>query len=567
MADIITTGSTLEIINNSGDGTDIGSLSRISNTVALSLYFDFSWSRVDVLALSVSGTTVSKGTSLPLDFDYQISSDFSCQVVGNNATEGCAIYHLDTGPSNEVRARVLSLSGLTITRETVLTLTTSVALGSVGLGLLAEDKYLAIESTSNNTTDVYVLTQSAVTLTQQTPLNLSSAHELVDLVVLSSTRALSVSFTGGTATVNLLNISSNTVTSVDSDTFSGAFQSDVPKDNFIKLTTTTASLLYKNASNEMQAVILSDNTSTVGIGTALATGGTTPAHIAASYNTGRFLITGQGDATSFNVSGTTISSQANSTAMPVSDNINSVRLTGTTWLATGAETTDEDLFAFVINSTTTEFEFTTSSGEGKSLATSSDGGNIFVALNNADGFPVMVQTTRDDPETFTKSYNPGAGSASNVTASPSNPDIMLFYGNFGTDLTVATYTISTDTVADISPASLSSKVVNTLAINPDGVSEAIITVDTDQDLKRTNDGGVTWTDWDAALGFDATALWPLWSGLYFPHRYFVGGEVGGGDLDLLYSNNEGASSENFEGTALGILGGITAIEATEEGSI
>ena len=40
-----------------------------------------------------------------------------------------------------------------------------------------------------------------------------------------------------------------------------------------------------------------------------------------------------------------------------------------------------------------------------------------------------------------------------------------------------------------------------------------------------------------------------------------------GDLDLLYSNNEGVNSENFEGTALGVLGGITAIEATEEGSI
>lgn len=193
------------------------------------------------------------------------------------------------------------------------------------------------------------------------------------------------------------------------------------------------------------------------------------------------------------------------------------------------------------------------------IAVSADGAAIFLALEDASGFPVIVSADRTDLSTWAKVYEPGAGSAANVKASPSNPDKMLFYGNFGTDLTVILHTISAVSNADISPPSLGAKVVNTLQVNPSGGGEAIITVDTDQDLLRTVDAGVNWETLNAALGFDATALWVLWSGPYFPHRLFVAGD-NLTNLDLLYSPNEGASSQDFAGTSLEAAADICGVE-------
>jgi len=160
------------------------------------------------------------------------------------------------------------------------------------------------------------------------------------------------------------------------------------------------------------------------------------------------------------------------------------------------------------------------------IATNADGTTVFMALERGSS-PVVLSAARTDLTTWTVVYEPGEGSAANVLPFLSDSDSMLFYGNFDTDVTVIKHTISTATNTDISPASLGAKVVNTAVINPSDSDEIIISVDTDQDLKHTSDGGTTWTDWDAALGFDATALWALWSGTYFPAPLFCGGKSRG----------------------------------------
>ena len=119
-----------------------------------------------------------------------------------------------------------------------------------------------------------------------------------------------------------------------------------------------------------------------------------------------------------------------------------------------------------------------------------------------------------------------------------------------------------DTETDISKASLGAKVVNTASINPDDADNIYITVDTDEDLLSTEDGGTTWDNVDTTLGFDATALTTLFSGAYFLNRYFVAGD-NGADLDVLYSPNNGSSDTNVEDATLGAKANITNIEVTE----
>ncbi len=201
------------------------------------------------------------------------------------------------------------------------------------------------------------------------------------------------------------------------------------------------------------------------------------------------------------------------------------------------------------------------------LKTNSDGTSIYLALEDGSGNQVIAKSLRTDLSTWTGAYSPGAGSAGNVESDFSDINSMYFYGNFGTDLLIQKFNISAGTVSDISPASLAAKVANTLSLNPGDSLEFSVSIDTDEDLKNTVDGGTNYTTLDASLGFDATALWMLWSGRHFDHRYFVAGEVSGGNLDLLYSPNEGATSNNEEGATLGALGEISNVEATEQADV
>lgn len=195
------------------------------------------------------------------------------------------------------------------------------------------------------------------------------------------------------------------------------------------------------------------------------------------------------------------------------------------------------------------------------IAVSADGNFIVVALEDTvSGNQLIARAARSGLSDWTAAYDPGGGSAANVAAVPANPDKMIFYGNFGTDIGVILHTISTGVNSDISPASLGAKVVNTLQVNPSpNVAELIATVDTDQDLVHTADAGTTWETLNAALGFNATALWVLWSGVYYPHRLFVAGD-NGANLDLLYSPNEGFSSQDFAGAGLGAAANIVGVE-------
>lgn len=195
------------------------------------------------------------------------------------------------------------------------------------------------------------------------------------------------------------------------------------------------------------------------------------------------------------------------------------------------------------------------------IAASADGAYIFLALEDGSGNQIIAKAARSDLSTWSAAYQPGAGSACNVAPVPGDADKMLFYGNFDTDVVVILHTISTGANTDISPASLGAKVVNTLAVNPSNSDEIIITVDTDEDILYTADGGDNWATWDAALGFDATALYLLWSGAYEYHRYFTAGNDG--TVVLVYSPNEGASDYDYTGAALAATANVVSIDITE----
>lgn len=196
------------------------------------------------------------------------------------------------------------------------------------------------------------------------------------------------------------------------------------------------------------------------------------------------------------------------------------------------------------------------------IAVSQDGAAIFLALEDGSGNSVVVKCERDDLTTFTAVYAPGAGTACNVLAT-GDPDLMLFYGNFGSGIQVVKHVISTGAETNISPSGLTTKVINALAVNPSNISEIWATVNTDQDLLGTVDGGTTWTTLNAALGINPTSLLVFWAGDYNDNRAFIGGTVTG-VTELLYTPNEGASYSDYAGASLDGAAAIVGIEGKSD---
>lgn len=196
------------------------------------------------------------------------------------------------------------------------------------------------------------------------------------------------------------------------------------------------------------------------------------------------------------------------------------------------------------------------------IAVSQDGAAVFLALEDGSGNSVVVKCERDDLTTFTAAYAPGAGTAANVMAT-GDPEIMFFYGNFGSGIQVVEHVISTGVNTNISPSGLTTKVVNALAVNPSNASEIWVTVNTNQDLLGTIDGGATWDTLNAALGINPTALLVFWAGDYDDSRGFIGGTVAG-VTELLYTPNEGGSYGDYAGAALDGAAAIVGLEGKSD---
>jgi hypothetical protein len=185
-----------------------------------------------------------------------------------------------------------------------------------------------------------------------------------------------------------------------------------------------------------------------------------------------------------------------------------------------------------------------------SIAATADGAYVYMALENDSAQPVIVRAARPDNAgdvmTFEEAYAPAAGTAGNVCQVPGNPDLMLFYGNFGSGVQVVLHTVSTGAEANISPAGLTTKVVNAAAVDPNDSDHIIICVNTDQDLLETRDAGTAWTTLNSALGFDTTALAVFWQTFPEYDIIYAVGQVTAAAL-LKYSPNSGASLSDITG--------------------
>ncbi len=122
-------------------------------------------------------------------------------------------------------------------------------------------------------------------------------------------------------------------------------------------------------------------------------------------------------------------------------------------------------------------------------------------------------------------YAPGAGTSINIVET-GDPDRMVFFGNFGTDVGVVDHAITAATNTDITMTTIGAELIQPLQVDPDNIQHIIAINRNDQDAFETEDTGSNWAAINAALGQSVDAMDLAFFGSYFP----FGGLFGGNDV-------------------------------------
>lgn len=201
-----------------------------------------------------------------------------------------------------------------------------------------------------------------------------------------------------------------------------------------------------------------------------------------------------------------------------------------------------------------------------SIITTPNGQFIFLALEQpVTGQRVVLYQAILFPliEThFIALADSGAVGATNVAMIPDDPFKIIIHGDLDdTGISVYEYDIVLDTLTDRSPTGAAAgKPVNTLVINPIDGLEMICTVDGDQDLFHTINGGTSWTLLNGAIGLDATAIAAVFRTGLFNEIFVAGHPV---NQNLFYSDDGGTSLTDIADAGLAAIANITNIIIVE----
>ncbi len=187
------------------------------------------------------------------------------------------------------------------------------------------------------------------------------------------------------------------------------------------------------------------------------------------------------------------------------------------------------------------------------LRPTNDGSFLFMALeDDATGNQLVFKITRptSSSPTTVVAYEPGAGSAGNVAPS-GDSDIVVFHGNFNTDVGVVEHTVSTGINVDITPTTIGAEVIQPLQVNPTFSGNMLAWNENDDDLLQTEDNGATWDILrsDAGLITTLRGMDILFKGNFQDHNvYFVGDGASG--VKVYESLDEGTTITSLENATL-----------------
>ena len=188
-----------------------------------------------------------------------------------------------------------------------------------------------------------------------------------------------------------------------------------------------------------------------------------------------------------------------------------------------------------------------------------DGQYLFIANSTTCGGTPIYTRFEIATSTFTEAFAPTSGSDGSILQHPTDADIVYFFGQFGGNTNIMRHDVGAGTNTSIGP--VTSQVITGLQVNPSDTEQLLCSVNVDEDILYTTDGGTIWTAWDVATGLPTmTDLITLWSMDPDLNRYFVSGDDGVETL-IDYSPNEGAEAIKVQDGPL--VDGITRMVLTD----
>lgn len=182
-----------------------------------------------------------------------------------------------------------------------------------------------------------------------------------------------------------------------------------------------------------------------------------------------------------------------------------------------------------------------------------DGDAIYVCVYDGAGQPVLVKA--DLPLTQAAVgdavFEPGAGDAINVKCATVGQRLAVS-GYFGNNDQVEVSKDAGAIFTDIDPGTWGAERAQPHLIDPDTVDEVYVALEALQDLYETPDGGTTWTQRQAAVGYSPGALARLPDG-----DELVVGDDAANVID--YSPNRGQELHDITGAFVGNVAALQVI--------
>lgn len=249
----ITLGSTTTISDEEGS-----CISTLNSTNVIYVGRDTGFPLFDALArvLSVSGTTITANAILT--FDANISSNHMPQVAALTATEACVIW-VDRS-NDRVEAEGLDISGTTITGNTSVEVSTNAVDSGVGdhpirvAPLTSTTCLVSWDRSADANISAMVLTVSSGTITTNTEdTSFMVGARPLDIAIMSATSFLMTAFPDPNYNIEEGSISGTIISNVDSDNVVG---SATGKRGQVTSLTSTLAIITWRATTEAQPISL-----------------------------------------------------------------------------------------------------------------------------------------------------------------------------------------------------------------------------------------------------------------------------------------------------------------------
>jgi hypothetical protein len=542
----LTFGSIVQVDAN---GFDAISIDKLTSSLLICAFEDTLSGDIEARTISIAGGVPSPNAAASTG-DTQTAGVGETVLVALTATSAMLIYEYFTGVTNATRARILTVSGTTITVNAALDLS------EFGSGMSAAK----IDST--NVLYVYrnasvvravVLSVSGTTITENSIITVEAANNLATQAAnYSSVKGMAgwATFPTIRATAEIVNISGTTLTATTAQQIYNDTAGNDNDNNFIINLSSTKNVQGTRRTTpdnyEFRVLTLNGDTFDIGTEATVARSGTTN-YVKGAKLTDTALVcayqsaTQDIDGTKYNIGGVDsdeLTADGNDT-IDTNETINQIRMcpvddTHVAILFWGSTNGTSIIIATATAAATLALAPMT-----KPADIDAAGEFIYLALLDG-GTPILTKISTDLDADGTTVFDPGAGDNIGVECGRFNSDVVWVAGQFdGTNVVEKSEDGGSSFVVK-DDAAIGG--VRSFVMGPDSDDKILLFDEDNGDILETKNDGESWTTINSAVTPEVNTIARLGQNV----EESVFGNQGAANNSINYSVNSGDDLEDFQ---------------------